>query len=191
VPGHPAVRVDDDLAAGQPGVPHRATDLEPPGRVDQQPVVLGVQVDAQPGQHGLNDVLAHVRGQQPVQVDGRRVLGRDHHRVQPHRPDAVVLDGDLGLAVRAQVGDGAVAAGLRHLPGQPVRQHDRQRHQLGGLPAGVAEHHALIASALAVQLVGALAGPVLKGVADALGNIRRLGTDGNRYPAGSPVESLG
>ena len=34
-----------------------------------------------------------------------------------------------------------------------MRQLDRQRHQLGGVGAGVAEHQALVAGALPVQLV--------------------------------------
>ena len=35
--------------------------------------------------------------------------------------------------------------------GQPVRQRDRQRHQLRGVGAGVAEHQALVAGALLVR----------------------------------------
>ena len=42
----------------------------------------------------------------------------------------VVLDGDLGLAVGAQVGDRAVLADRGQPLGEPVRQRDRQRHQL-------------------------------------------------------------
>ena len=37
--------------------------------------------------------------------------------------------------------------------GEPVRERDRQRHQLGGLVAGVAEHQALVAGALPVERV--------------------------------------
>ena len=38
--GRPAVGVDHDLAPGQPGVAHRATDDELPGRVHVQEVLL-------------------------------------------------------------------------------------------------------------------------------------------------------
>src|SRR6266516_2355962 len=55
VPGHPAVRVNADLAAGQPRVAHRAAYLEPAGGVDQQPVVGGVKLD--PGKHRLDHVV--------------------------------------------------------------------------------------------------------------------------------------
>ena len=37
--------------------------------------------------------------------------------------------------------------------GEPVGQRDRQRHELGGLVAGEAEHQALVAGALLVELV--------------------------------------
>src|SRR6266550_2849299 len=38
VAGVATVGVNDDLAAGEPGVTHGSTGYEPPGRVDQQPV---------------------------------------------------------------------------------------------------------------------------------------------------------
>ena len=83
----------------------------------------------------------------------------------------------------------------REAPGEAVREHDRQRHQLGGLVGGVAEHHALVAGAAGVDpcldlgrllveagehdgVVGveALAGPVVADAADdAAGD--RLGVD--------------
>ena len=45
VAGHPAVGVDDDLAAGEPGVADRAADHELPGRVDEEALAkLGVVV---------------------------------------------------------------------------------------------------------------------------------------------------
>ena len=36
---------------------------------------------------------------------------------------------------------------------QPLGDGDRQRHKLGGVVAGVAEHHALVAGTAAVELV--------------------------------------
>jgi hypothetical protein len=55
-----------------------------------------------------------------------------------------------------------------------VREHDRQRHQLGRLPAGEAEHHALVARTLPVEILRALAFPELVAVGDALSDIGRL-----------------
>jgi hypothetical protein len=169
VPGHPAVGVDDYLAAGQAGVAHRAADLEPPGRVNQQTVAGGVKV--QPGQHWRHHEVADVGGEQFLEVDIGSVLRRDHHRVEADRLIAGILDGHLGLPVRPQVGNFPVAAHVRQLPGEPVRQHDRQGHQLCGVPARVPEHQPLIAGALPVQFAGALALPVLVRVQDALGDI--------------------
>src|SRR5579859_816572 len=189
VPGHAAVGVDDDLPPGQPGVAHRAADLKPAGRVDQQAVAAGL--DARVGQDGLDHVVLDVGGQQFLEVDVGRVLRRDHHGVQAHRRVAYVLDGHLGLAVRAQVGDGARAADFGQLPGQLVREHDRQRHELGRVTARVAEHQPLVAGALPVELVGALALAVLERVVDALGDVRGLGADRDRDAAGRPVVTLG
>src|SRR5439155_26810968 len=83
VPGHPAVGVDDYLAAGQASVAHRAADLEPPGRVDQQAVAGGVEV--QTGQHRRHDEVADVGGEQFLEVDIGGGLRRDHNRVEADR----------------------------------------------------------------------------------------------------------
>ena len=66
----------------------------------------------------------------------------------------LVLDRDLGLAVRAQVRQLAGLADLGEPAGHAVGERDRQRHQLGRLAAGEAEHHPLVAGA---QLVGGAA----------------------------------
>ena len=58
--GHAAVGVDDDLAPGQAGVAHRATDHETPGRVDQQARAQRVGVVQLGGQDGHDDVLPEV-----------------------------------------------------------------------------------------------------------------------------------
>ena len=173
----------------RPGVAHRAADLEPAGRVDEQPVPGRVDVEA--GQHRVDDVVLDVGGEQFLEVDVGRVLAGDDHRVEPDRLVARVLDRHLGLAVRPQVRHLAGAAHRGQLPRQPVRQHDRQRHQLRGLPAGVAEHQALVARALPVVVVGALALAVLERVGHALGDVRRLRADGHRDAAGRAVVALG
>ena len=127
------------------------------------------------------------------EVDVGLVLGGEHDGVQAHGPVAVVADRHLGLAVGAQVGDLALLADLGEPLGELVRQVDRQRHQLGGLVAGVAEHQALVAGALQVQRVRAVrtALAVLPRLVDALGDVRRLRADRDLDPAGAPVEALG
>ena len=68
-------------------------------------------------EHRLDHVLADVGREQRLQVDVGGVLAGHHDGVEPDRPVAVVLDGDLGLAVGAQVGHGPVLADARQLLG--------------------------------------------------------------------------
>ena len=154
----------------RPCVPHRAADLEPAGGVDQQPVVRAVQLQCRDDR--LDHAFLDVGMQQRLQVDRGRVLGGDDDRVEPDRLVADVLDRHLGLAVRPDVGDFTVLADLGQPPGQPVRERDRQRHQLGRLLARVAEHQPLVTGTLPVELVVAFAFAVLVGTGDALGDVR-------------------
>ena len=87
----------------------------------------------------------------------------------------LVLDRHLGFAVGLEVGDDAFFA----RDGQPVRQvvgeGDGERHEVGGLVAGEANHHALVAGAEGVDLVMRLAGvAVLESRRHAAANVRRL-----------------
>ena len=119
-----------------------------------------------------------------------RVLGGDDHGVQADRNVVLIVDGDLRLAVRPQVGQGAVLADLGQLPRQPVGQRDRQRHQLRGVVDRVAEHQALVTGALRVQRVrGALNARLVRGV-DALCDIGRLTADADVDAACQPVKAL-
>jgi hypothetical protein len=99
----------------------------------------------------------------------RRVLGRDDHVLHLDRAVVLVADRDLGLGVGAQPADDARLAQLGQLAAEAVGEHDRRRHHLGGLVAGVAEHEALVAGAL----LGRLLALGLPGV-DALGDVRGL-----------------
>ena len=120
--------------------------------------------------HLLEDVLAHGLDRHEAAV-----LGGDDDGVDPDGLVALVLDRDLALAVGPEVVDEALAADLRQAAGQLVRQHDRQRHQLGRLAAGVAEHQALV--------------PGPAGV-DAHGDVRRLLVDRGDDRAGLVVEPV-
>ena len=183
--GPAAVGVDDDLAAGQAGVAHRAAEHELSGRVDQQAVVGGVHgVVCEVVQHGVDDLLADVRGERGLQVDAVGVLSGQHDGVEAHRRGSVVLHGDLGLAVGAQVVQHAALAHLGEPAREPVRQRDRQRHQLGGVLDGVAEHQALVARALGVQRVACALDAGLVGGVDALGDVGRLRADADVHAAG-------
>ena len=69
-----------------------------------------------------------------------------------------VFDRDLALAVGTEVLGFSAAARFAEPAREPMRQHDRQRHQLRRLVAGIAEHQALIAGAAGVHAHGDVAG---------------------------------
>jgi hypothetical protein len=109
------------------------------------------------------------------------VLARHHDRLDADRHVVDVADRHLGLAVGAEEVDalGLLLADLREPVRQLVRDRDRQRHQLLGLVARVAEHQALIA--------GALLGDVA--AIDALGDVGRLLLEADHDAAGVGVEA--
>ena len=144
---HAAVGVDDDLPAGQAGVAVRAAGDEAPGRVHVDAGGLVEQRLRHGGaDHLAGDVLAQLLGRDPIAV-----LARHHHGVDAPRPVRVVLHGDLRLAVGAQIVQAPLAADVRQRPHEVVRQHERQRHQLRRLVAGVPEHQPLVARAAGVD----------------------------------------
>jgi hypothetical protein len=100
-----------------------------PVGLTRQPVAVGLQ--AQALDLGGDDVLADVG----VSSDSSEMSGACWLETTTvfsrTGPQPVVLDGHLGLAVGAQVRDGPVAPDRGEAAGQPVRQRDRQRHQLG------------------------------------------------------------
>ena len=82
------------------------------------------------------------------------MLGGYHHRVDTlGAVILVVLHGDLGLAVGSEVVHQTVLADLGQAHGQLVGQGQGQGHQLGGLVAGIAEHHALVAGPVVQTVV--------------------------------------
>ena len=108
-------------------------------------------------------------------LDLLAVLGADHDAGDAlDDPVLAVLHGDLALAVRAQVLQGAVLADLGKATGDVVGVLDRRRHQFGGLIAGEAEHHALVAGAADI---------------DTLGDVRRLLVDAHHHAARLPVDA--
>ena len=138
-------------------------------------------------------MLDQVGLEQRVAVEPVAVLRRDENALDLDRPLASVLvelvaDGDLGLPVGPQVREHVRLPHLREPPRQPVREHDRQRHQLVGLPGGVAEHHPLVARSLAVQRV-AVTVLLLVRVVDALRDVGRLLVDRDDDAARLGVEA--
>ena len=101
------------------------------------------------------------------------MLGREDDGVNSHGlARIVILDGDLGLAVGTQVVDKALLSDIGKALCHLVRQADGKRHELGGLIAGIAEHHALVARS--VLKLGILAVFHLKRLVNTESDIRRL-----------------
>ena len=80
----------------------------------------------------------------------------------------LVFDRDLRLAVGLQVGNDAFLPSDGKAVGQRVGERDGEWHELVGLVACEADHHALVAGAQGVDLVLVVASAVLQGGGDAL-----------------------
>ena len=105
---------------------------------------------------------------------------RDHDLRHPGRLAVLVAHRHLALGVRAEHGLLAGVPRLRDQAQDQVAVVERRRHQLGRVPAGVAEHDALVAGALV--LVAA--------AVHALGDVGRLRVQQHLDVAGIPVEAV-
>ncbi len=119
--------------------------------------------------HRVNHVLLQLN-RKPILRNLRIMLGGDQHGVQTNGLIVIViLNGHLGLAVRAQVRhftglDGPRSDGRRG----DVPNRSEKRHQRRSLVGGVAEHHALIAGTLCLVTFFAAGGGLL--IASQTGN---------------------
>ena len=187
VPGHAAVGVDDDLATGEATVGVRATELERAGGVDEHLVVVAGEHLGHGGlDHVLDEVVAHLA----VDVDAGAVLARDQHGGERLGPAVLVDDAHLRLPVGAQVVEDAFLADRGEAAGETVREPDRHRHEVVGVVAGVPEHHALVAGADLVVVVGETVADLL-GLVDALRDVGRLLVDRRDHRARVGVEAVG
>ena len=160
-----AVGVDDDLAAGEARVAHRAADHELAGRVDVEEVLRVepcrvVEIACVGVQDRLDDMLEEVGLEQRLDVEAVAMLRREQN--------ALDLDGPLDRRARRPRTapspatcrrDGGTGARSPCGP-RPCRlaslcaSSDRHRHELLGLAGRVAEHHSLVARADEVDRVG-------------------------------------
>ena len=152
-----AVGVYDDFAAREAGIAVRTADDELARGVDVVDNVVGKEclyVVAELGFHArnqdVNDVLLDLRQHGGLVLIELVVLRAHHDGFDGLRRVVVgVADGDLAFGVGAQVGHfAALAAQGSQLAQQAVREVEGQRHVVVGFVRGVAEHHALVASAL-------------------------------------------
>ena len=122
------------------------------------------------------------------------MLGRDQDALDLDRALVAVLvdlvaHRHLRLAVGPQIRQHVGLAHLREPVRDPVRELDRQRHQLGRLVGGVAEHHPLVAGADLVDRV-AVAVLHLERLVDALRDVGRLLVERDDDAAGVGVEAV-
>jgi len=103
------------------------------------------------------------------------VLGGDEQLLDLDRPAVAVAHRDCVLPSGRRYGTTSPWRTSASRFGQLVGQPHRQRHELRGLAARVAEHHALVAGAGDVELivVGGI-GARLVGLVDALRDVGRL-----------------
>lgn len=148
-------------------------------------MVDGLVVEELLGDDLLDDLLLQLLAEL-LGGDVLGVLGGDDDGVDALGNDGavvvLVLDGDLGLGVGAEPGEGAVAAGGGHCRVELVGEEGGQGEELRGLVGGVAEHDALVTGA---ELLEGLL------VVETLGDVGRLLLDGDEQVAGLVVEALG
>ena len=184
VAAHAAVRVDDDLAAGEARIAHRPAHDEAARGIDEDLRVA-------PGDaHGVEHRRDHMGAQ--VGLDDGHVLDlgivlRGDDQSRDLGGDAVVVaHGHLRLPVGAQIRQRAVLAHLRQALGEPVREVDGHRHEHVRLVGGEPEHDALVARADTVEVVGIGA----RRSVDALRDVGALLVDHVDDAAGIAVEAV-
>ncbi len=186
MPGHSAVRVDNDFSARQASVGHRPADLEAPAWVDQ---VRGLIVQQVRGHHLPDHPIDYVSFNSLI-GNMSLVLRRDHDRVDPDRLAKSILDCHLALAIRQEVVQLTGLSRLGQPPGNLVGQRDGKRHQLRSLPAGIADHHPLVTSASHVLLSAIGSRATFKRGRDPGRNLGALLLERHDHGAGAGVEAM-
>ena len=117
------------------------------------------------------------------------MLGGNDHGIHPNGAVVlIILHRHLALAVGPQIGELPALADLGEPLGQLLGQRQRQRHQLRRLVAGIAEHHALVAGAVAQLAVGSFL--VLQGLVHAQGDVGGLLINGGDDATGIAVKAV-
>ena len=117
----------------------------------------------------------------------RGVLGGDQDCVDRDGLVVFIDDAHLGFAIGKQVAQGSVVAHFGKAARQPVGQADRQRHQLGRLVAGVAEHDSLVAGTHQIQRITG----VVVGLVNALGDVGGLLVESHQHRTAVGIEATG
>ena len=197
-----AVRVDDNLAARDAGIPVGASDNELARGIDMKNIVIANQLGQavvrtlqtrlhardEDRTHILTDALLHhalglLLGHTVAGLDELVMLCRHDDRMYTHGlvRYAVILHRHLTLGIGTQIGHRrSLASYYGQLLEYYVREDQRSGHVLARLVAGVTEHYTLIARALLVGIV----------THNTLIDIGRLLVDCREYAARSGVELI-
>jgi hypothetical protein len=131
------VSVNDNLAASETGITLGTTDDEETRGLD---VVDGLVVQVLCGDDLLDNLVENLLAELLGGNVGA-VLGRDDNSVDTLGDNGtavvLVLDGDLGLGVGSQPGEGAVVSGLGHGGVESVGELDGEGEELGCLVGGI------------------------------------------------------
>ena len=160
-----AVGVDDDFAASEACITHRAADDEAAGGID---VEFGFAVEHLGGYHWFDHFVENRVGQIALR-NFFAVLRGDDGGVNARGAAFDVLDCDLGFAVGSEEINFAGLANIGESLGELMRELDGHGHQLGSFVAGEAEHQALVAGAAGIDAHGDIVGLLLDGADDAAG----------------------
>ena len=183
-----AVGIHYDLAAGKPGISGGPADDELAGGVDVEDEVaveeggdVGGQGADEAGEYYLPDILldAGVHGLVGIELI---VLGTQYYSMYAHGLVGLPVEfhAELRLGIGTEIGDFPAVAHICQHAQQLVRKVEGQRHIVGGILAGITEHHALVPGALG-HLVLAHHAAVY---------IRALLVDGGDDSAGRGVEAV-
>lgn len=148
-------------------------------------MVDGLVVEVLGGDDLLDDLLLNLLAEL-LSGDILGVLGRDDDGVDALGNNSTVvvavLNGNLGLGVGSEPGEGAVAAGSGHGSVELVGEEEGKGEELRGLVGSIAEHDTLVTG---TELLESLL------VVETLRDIGRLLLNGDEQVAGLVVETLG
>jgi hypothetical protein len=175
------VGINNDLTASETGITLGTTDDETARGLD---VVDSAVIKQLSGNDLANNLLLD-NSAKLLSGDIVTVLGGDDNSVDAKRLDATVVvgvfNGNLGLGIGAQPGDGAIVTGSLHGGVELVGEEDSQGQELRGLVGGIAEHDTLVTG---TELLKSLL------VVETLSNIGGLLLNGNQDVASLVVETL-
>lgn len=148
-------------------------------------MVDGLVIEVLGGNDLLDDLLLNLLAEL-LSGDILGVLGRDDDGVDALGNNSAVvvavLNGNLGLGVGSEPGEGAVAAGSGHGSVELVGEEESEGEELRGLVGGIAEHDTLVTG---TELLEGLL------VVETLRDIGGLLLNGDEQVAGLVVETLG